>query len=131
MPTTLERMADGGRQATAVKPKAAARPRALPPSVTRAPLRLSAKRTPVHPGYFLETRFLKPLAITQQSLAKALGISRRRVNELIRGHRGLTADTAVRLAMFFGNDAAFWMQLQTDWDLHEALKRLEASSAGR
>jgi len=49
-------------------------------------------------GYFLDTRFLKPLGITQQALATSLGISRRRVNELIRGHRGITADTAVRLA---------------------------------
>jgi addiction module HigA family antidote len=86
---------------------------------------VGAKRTPVHPGHFLETRFLKPLAITQQALALALGISRRRVNELIRGHRGITADTAVRLAMFFGNEASFWMQLQIDWDLHEATKRLQ------
>lgn len=92
----------------------------------RGALRLTARRTPVHPGHFLESRCLKPLAITQQGLAGALGISRRRVNELIRGHRGITADTAVRLALFFGNDAAFWMQLQTDWDLHLAAKRLAA-----
>lgn len=92
--------------------------------VPRPAVRPVARRTPVHPGYFLDTRFLKPLAITQQALAQALGISRRRVNELIRGHRGITADTAVRLALYFGNDAAFWMQLQTDWDLHEAAKRL-------
>lgn len=86
--------------------------------------RLTARRAPPHPGYFLETRFLKPLGITQQALATTLGISRRRVNELIRGHRGITADTAVRLAMFFGNEASFWMQLQTDWDLHEAMNAL-------
>lgn len=82
------------------------------------------RRTPPHPGRFLETRFLKPLHITQQGLAESLGISRRRVNELIRGHRGISADTAVRLALYFGNDAASWMQLQTDWDLHVAAKRL-------
>jgi addiction module HigA family antidote len=86
--------------------------------------RLSAKRAPPHPGHFLETRFLKPLGITQQSLAVMLGVSRRRVNELIRGHRSITADTAVRLAMFFGNEARFWMQLQTDWDLHHAQNAL-------
>jgi addiction module HigA family antidote len=86
--------------------------------------RLGSRRTPVHPGYFLDTRFLKPAGITQQALATALGISRRRVNELIRGHRGITADTAVRLARYFGNEATFWMQLQCDWDLHEAAKRL-------
>jgi addiction module HigA family antidote len=83
-----------------------------------------ARRNPFHPGHFLETRFLKPLGINQQELALALGISRRRVNELIRGRRGITADTAIRLAIFFGNEASFWMQLQTDWDLHEAAKRL-------
>jgi addiction module HigA family antidote len=87
--------------------------------------RLAARRSPVHPGYFLDTRFLKPLGITQQALATSLGISRRRVNELIRGHRGITADTAVRLARYFGNEATFWMQLQCDWDLHEAAKRLK------
>jgi addiction module HigA family antidote len=87
-------------------------------------LRLAARRTPVHPGHFLESRYLKPLGITQQALADALRISRRRVNELIRGHRGISADTAVRLALFFRNEATFWMQLQTDWDLHLAAKRL-------
>lgn len=96
-----------------------------PGAGARAAPRLAARRAPPHPGYFLETRFLKPLGITQQALAATLGVSRRRVNELIRGHRGITADTAVRLAMFFGNEAAFWMQLQTDWDLHEAVKRMQ------
>ena len=95
----------------------------------RLPLRIAGRgavgRNPVHPGYFLDTRYLKPLGITQQALATALGISRRRVNELIRGHRGITADTAVRLARYFGNEATFWMQLQCDWDLHEAAKRLK------
>jgi addiction module HigA family antidote len=95
------------------------------PGAVRGAPRLAARRAPPHPGYFLETRFLKPLGITQQALAATLGVSRRRVNELIRGHRGITADTAVRLAMFFGNEPAFWMQLQTDWDLYEAAKRLQ------
>lgn len=95
-------------------------------SAARAAPRLAARRAPPHPGYFLDTRFLKPLGITQQALATTLGVSRRRVNELIRGHRGITADTAVRLARYFGNEAGFWMQLQTDWDLHEAAKRLQA-----
>jgi addiction module HigA family antidote len=103
---------------------AAGRRRVLPAVGGRAAARIGSRRAPVHPGYFLDTRFLKPLAITQQALAHALGISRRRVNELIRGHRGITADTAVRLALYFGNEATFWMQLQIDWDLHEAAKRL-------
>ena len=81
------------------------------------------------PGAFLETRFLKPLAITQTELARSLGISRRRVNELINGRRAITPDTAVRLAMYFGNDVAFWMNLQVAWDMHAAVRQLR--SAGR
>lgn len=104
------------------RPLSAAAARGLPGAAPR----LSSRRAPPHPGYFLETRFLKPLGITQQALAATLGISRRRVNELIRGHRGITADTAVRLAVFFGNQASFWMQLQTDWDLYNAEAALRA-----
>jgi len=92
--------------------------------------RLAARRAPPQPGHFLETRFLKPLGITQQALADLLGVSRRRVNELIRGHRSITADTAVRLAIFFGNEASFWMQLQTDWDLHNAELALRGRDVG-
>jgi len=84
-------------------------------------------RTPPHPGQFLESRFLKPLGITQTELAAALEVSRRRVNELIRGHRAITADTALRLGMFFENDAAFWMHLQVAWDMHAAAKKLRAA----
>ncbi len=113
-------MTSMARTKTAARGPAAAGPTRTP----RAP-RLATRRAPVHPGYFLDTRFLKPLGITQQALATSLGISRRRVNELIRGHRGITADTAVRLARYFGNEATFWMQLQCDWDLHEAAKRLK------
>ena len=63
---------------------------------------LSAGRRPQHPGQFLETRFLKPLALSQEALARELGISRRRINEIVNGRRGLTADTALRLARYFG-----------------------------
>jgi addiction module HigA family antidote len=77
----------------------------------------------MHPGRFLESRFLRPLGISQQALARALGISRRRLNEIVRGHRGLTLDTAMRLADHFGTDPSFWMQLQLAWDLHHALGR--------
>ena len=86
-----------------------------------ASLRLSARKPP-HPGQFLETRFLQPLGISQTELAEALGVSRRRVNELVNGRRAITADTAVRLAMYFGNDAAFWMHLQVAWDMHAAVR---------
>ncbi len=93
----------------------------------KRPARLSLPgRTPPHPGQFLESRFLKPLQITQTELADALGVSRRRVNELVNGRRAITPDTAVRLAMYFGNDAAFWMHLQVAWDMHAAVRRVRA-----
>jgi addiction module HigA family antidote len=79
-------------------------------------------RTPPHPGQFLESRYLRPLGLSQTELAAALGVSRRRVNELINGRRGITADTAVRLAMYFRNDAAFWMHLQVAWDMRNAVR---------
>jgi antitoxin HigA-1 len=107
---------------------AATRTSRAAPAVRRRPsavLALSSRRPPL-PGEFLATRFLKPLAITQTELAAALGVSRRRVNELINGRRAITPDTAVRLAMFFGNDAAFWMHLQVAWDMHAAVRQMRA-----
>jgi addiction module HigA family antidote len=86
-----------------------------------------AARKPPHPGQFLETRFLKPLGISQTELAAALEVSRRRVNELVNGRRAITPDTAVRLSMFFGNDAAFWMHLQVAWDMHAAVRDVVVS----
>ena len=81
-----------------------------------------SSRTPPHPGEFLETRYLKPLAISQTDLAASIGVSRRRINELVNGRRGITPDTAVRLAIYFGNDATFWMHLQVAWDMHAAVR---------
>ena len=77
-------------------------------------------RTPMAPGYFLESRYLRPGGISQDQLARDMGVSRRRVNELICGKRSITPDTAVRLARFFGTDVAFWLKLQFDWDVHQA-----------
>jgi addiction module HigA family antidote len=96
------------------------------------PARLAVSpRKPPHPGEFLESRFLRPANITQTELAEALGVSRRRVNELINGRRAITPDTAVRLAMYFGNDAAFWMHLQVAWDMHAAMREVVAQQARR
>ena len=92
-----------------------------------ASLSVSARRPP-HPGQFLDSRFLRPLGISQTELAEALGVSRRRVNELINGKRAITPDTAVRLAMYFGNEAAFWMHLQVAWDMHTAVREVRASA---
>lgn len=89
----------------------------------RRPARLAlSSRRPPHPGEFLDTRYLKPLSISQTDLAEALGISRRRVNELVNGRRAITPDTAVRLAMYFDNEASFWMHLQVAWDMHVAMR---------
>jgi antitoxin HigA-1 len=90
-----------------------------------SPLSASARRPP-HPGQFLESRFLKPLSISQTELAAALGVSRRRVNELVNGRRAITPDTAVRLGIYFGNEAAFWMHLQVAWDMHAAARQVVA-----
>lgn len=79
-----------------------------------------ASRTPIPPGRFLESRYLHPGGLSQDRLARSLGISRRRVNELVCGKRAITPDTAVRLARFFGTDVDFWLRLQFTWDLHQA-----------
>lgn len=100
--------------------------RGAPGTRRSAALALPSRRPP-RPGEFLESRYLKPLAISQTELARALGISRRRVNELVNGRRAITPDTAVRLAMFFGNDAMFWMHLQVAWDMHEAVRAMRAA----
>lgn len=93
--------------------------RLRPPAAVATP---TATRHPIHPGRFLETRFLIPAAISQDALARALGISRRRVNELVRGRRAISPDTAVRLGRFFGTDPRFWTALQAEWDTFEAMR---------
>ncbi len=72
-------------------------------------------RRPMHPGHFLD--------LTQDELARRLGMSRRRVNERVRGRRGVSADTALRLALCFGLEAEFWLRLQAAWDAHAAWRR--------
>jgi addiction module HigA family antidote len=74
---------------------------------------------PVHPGEILLEDFLKPMGITQYRLAKSLCVSQRRVGEIITGKRAITADTALRLARFFGTDAQSWMNLQTHYELEK------------
>ena len=86
-------------------------------------------RRPLQPGEFLQTRYLAPLGISQTELALALGVSRRRVNELVKGRRAVTPDTAVRLGAFLGTEAAFWMHLQVAWDMHGALQSALVAAA--
>lgn len=81
----------------------------------------------VHPGAMLLEEFLKPMGLTQSDAASQLGISLNRLNELVLGKRGITADTALRLARRFQTTPQLWMHLQADWDLHEALNKETAA----
>ena len=87
----------------------------------------SVKRnmTPVHPGEVLMEDFLKPMNITQYRLAKSIGVSQRRIGEIIVGKRAVTADTALRLSRFFGTDAQSWMNLQAHYDLEVEAERMD------
>ncbi len=71
----------------------------------------------VHPGEVLLEEFLKPMVISQNRLALSISVPARRVNEIVLGKRSITADTALRLAKFFGNSAEFWLGLQAQYDL--------------
>lgn len=82
---------------------------------------------PVHPGEILVEDFLKPLGITQYRLAKSIGVSQRRIGEIVSDKRAITADTALRFAKFFGTDAQSWMNLQTQYDLIVIGEKIEAS----
>jgi len=76
----------------------------------------------IHPGEILRTEFMEPLGLSAYRLAKDLHISAPRVNDLVRGKRGITADTALRLSRYFGNSAQFWIGLQSGHDLWMASK---------
>jgi addiction module HigA family antidote len=89
--------------------------------------RLPRYRPPTHPGEKLLEAFVKPLGITQSALALRLGVSFPRLNEIIRGKRTLTPDTALRLARVVGMSADFWLGLQLDWDLWHAIRSAKAA----
>ena len=93
--------------------------------------RLPRHRPPTRPGEMLLEEFVKPLAITQSELASRLGISFPRLNEIIRGKRAITSDTALRLARVIGMSADFWLGLQLDWDLWHAMRSSKASEIAR
>ncbi len=78
------------------------------------------KIPPIHPGEILDEEFLKPMEISQNQLGRDLGVSPRRINEIIHGKRSITADTALRFATYFGNSASFWLGLQMGYDLDVA-----------
>ena len=93
--------------------------------------RLPRRRPPTRPGEMLLEEFVKPIGITQSELAIRLGISFPRLNEIIRGKRSITSDTALRLARVLGMSADFWLGLQMDWDLWHAIHGSKAGEIHR
>src|SRR5437868_5330218 len=99
-----------------------------PPALEQATLKslttietTAMKRLPnIHPGEILLEEFLNPMSISQNALARATGVPPRRINEIVLGKRAITADTALRLAAFFGTSEGFWLGLQADFDLESA-----------
>jgi addiction module HigA family antidote len=84
----------------------------------------SKKLPPIHPGEILLEEFLEPLEISQYRVAKDISVPPRRINEIVHGMRAITADTALRLARYFGTSERFWMNLQTRYDLEVEKDRL-------
>jgi addiction module HigA family antidote len=84
-----------------------------------------AKLKNTHPGEILLEEFLIPMGISQNALARAIGVPPRRINEIVLGKRGITADTALRLSRAFGTSEGFWMGLQADYDLEETRKLID------
>lgn len=97
-------------------------------SILREPASLGPA---IHPGEMLLEEFVKPLSLQQTVLARELGISKNRLNEILLGKRGVTADTAIRLSERFGTTPQFWMRLQADWDLQLALDTRKSASRRR
>lgn len=94
------------------------------------------KLKPIHPGEILEKEFLEALHVSQYRLAQDIGVPPRRINEIVHGLRGITADSALRLAHYFGTSAQFWMNLQARFDLQveedrigSKIRRLKALKA--
>jgi addiction module HigA family antidote len=85
---------------------------------------MSDKLNPVHPGEVLLEEFLKPMNLSQNRLAIDIGVDARRINEIVLGGRSVTADTALRLARYFGVSAQFWLGLQAEYDLDIAMDAL-------
>lgn len=79
---------------------------------------------PIHPGEVLQEEYLGPLGVSQYRLAQAIGVPPRRINEIVHGKRGISADTALRLARYFGTSERFWLNLQSRYDIEVERDRL-------
>lgn len=87
---------------------------------------MPTKLAPIHPGEILLEEYLEPMGISQYRLAKDISVPPRRINEIVHGIRAITADTALRLARYFGTSERFWLNLQTRYDLEVEKDRLGA-----
>ena len=84
-----------------------------------------SKLNNMHPGEILEEEFLKPMGITAYKLSQAIGVPQTRTSQIIKGRRRITADTALRLAKFFGTSSKFWLGLQNDFDIEEEQRNIK------
>ena len=85
--------------------------------------------SPIHPGEILQEEYLEPLGVSQYRLAKVVGVPPRRINEIVHGKRGISTDTALRLARYFGTSEGFWLNLQSRYDIEVERDRLAATLA--
>lgn len=88
--------------------------------------RQKREAAPIHPGETLSEEFLKPLGVSMSQLALALRVPANRVSQIVKGERGISAETALRLARYFGTSAEFWLNLQKRYELEDARLRMEA-----
>ncbi len=101
------------------------------PLTTDVGRRLPLNRPPTHPGEMLFEEFVKPLGLTQAEFARCLGVSYPRLNEIVKGRRSVTPDTALRLSRVLGMSTNFWLGLQQDWDLWHAMNSPKANHINR
>ena len=86
---------------------------------------------PIHPGEILQIEFLDPLGVSQNRLAREIGVPPRRINQIVHGKRSITADTAIRLSKFFGTTAQFWLNLQSRYELDCIIYSERTEKTGR
>ena len=85
-----------------------------------------SKLNNIHPGEILEEEFLKPMGITAYKLSQSIGVPQTRTSQIIKGRRRTTADTALRVAKFFGTSSKFWLGLQNDFDIEEEKQNIKS-----
>lgn len=90
----------------------------------------AATMRPIHPGEILQEEYLEPLGVSQYRLAQSIGVPPRRINEIVHGKRGISADTALRLARYFATSERFWLNLQSRYEIEVERDRLTATLEG-